>query len=242
MADPDLPVLLFHAPGREFVRPYVERMLSGWKVAGLEDAGHADAAVMLSGCEVYAATEGEGLDESTPADGRLPLARQEVEFRQKAANATDKYLILRCANTIGTGMGGYGMKMARRIASGYFLHFPGNEARVSLIHAQAIAECTAALLEKMNFAPGGVYNLTDGREHKVSDLADALARRINDKKIPTLSTRPQQWLGKLLLRSLWRDYSRTITFSSGKAAGELGLRPFDTLEYMRTHIYDENSL
>jgi len=37
-------------------------------------------------------------------------------------------------------------------------------------------------------------------------------------------------------------YTTTRTFSSARLAQELNFRATDTCRYMRTHIYDENSL
>lgn len=237
-------ILLLSAPGRMFVVPYIERELPQWEIYSPENIGHLqpDAAVMLSGTEIYAVREGSDYDESAPVDGRLPLAAREVELCNLAEQRGIKPVVLRCAVTIGTGMEGYGMDMARDIARGTFFHFPGNQAVVSVIHASQIARLVADICNGAVTPSRKYYNITDLKDTPVHDLAEALAFRMNNKRISTLSTRPQQWMGRIVFGAKYRRYSTSLTFSARAAEKELNFCPEGTVEYMRSHVYDDNSL
>ncbi len=237
-------ILLLSCPGRNFVVPYIERELPEWEIYFPDTIGSQkpDAAVMLSGTEIYAVREGLNLDESCPVDGRLPLAAREVELCRMAEEKGIVPVVLRCAVTIGTGMEGYGMDMARDIARGSFFHFPGNDAVISVIHASQIARLVADICNGVVKPKRRFYNITDMTDTPVHDLAEALAFRMNNKRISTLSTRPQQWMGRIVFSSKYRLYSTSLTFSALAAKEELNFNPEGTVEYMRSHVYDNNSL
>lgn len=232
-------ILLLRAPGREFVRPYIEAQMPEWQV--VETCERPDAAVMLSGTEIYEPSEGEDLDEGTPVNENCPLAEAERRFADECRGAGMSVRILRCANTLGTGMTGYVRALAESIYRGAFFHFPDNEARLSVVHAADVARVVNTLVA--NDKAVGVFNLTDESNPTLHDLAEAIAFRMNEKRISNASTFGQKWLAKLFYGAKrYRQYTTTLTFS-GKAVRELvGVEPLVATEYLRTHVYDENSL
>ena len=241
----DASSLLIVAPGREFVLPYIERELPKAAITMLSPDELAtgdvspEAAVMLSGTEVYAPTEGRMLDESTPVDAAHPLAKAEEVFTAFCKRKGLRPIILRCTNTVGTGMTGYMQQLVRSIYRGTFFHFAGNEAVLSTVHAAQIAANISSLLRHEGPLPSPI-NITDGAEHTLTDVANALAHRMNGKHISTLSTFGQKWLGRMLYGAeRYGTYTRSLTFAS---TADLNLGTIDTVDYLRTHIYDENSL
>lgn len=234
--------VLITAPGREFVLPYIEALLPEGAIVGL-DAEEADVAVMLSGTEVYALPDGAdlaGIDAAV--DGRLPLAYAEKEFAGAAERLGLKPVILRCANTVGTGMTGFPRKLAESIARGTFFHFPANDARISTVHAADVAALVAAIARGEALPKRSVYIVTDGDNPTLHDLADALAFRMNDKRISNLSTWGQRFAGRLFYGADYRRYTTTLTFDGSDAVRDFGFNPTPVVRYLREHVYDENSL
>ena len=219
-----------HAPGGDFMLPYINRA-----IAGIAD--DIDADVMISSTGIYIPGEG-WLDEDCPTDTSSPWVALEDEFRNSTAGR--KAFILRCAPVIGTGMNGSLRRLAEEIYRGFFFHFPGNEARLSIVHACDVGRAVAFLVA--GDAQPGVYNLTDGVDHTLHDIAEAIAFRMGNKRISNLSTKPQQMIGRWLYgKERYRRYTTTSLFSSVKLRS-LGFEPRDTCHYMKTHVYDENSL
>lgn len=244
----EIKYILFSAPGREFVKPYVERELPDYVLVAdaseLPDGANAELAVMLSGCEVYDADEGENLDESTPLRRDSALARAEEELAAEAARAGLPAMILRCANTVGTGMTGFPMSIARSIYRGFYFHFKDNDARLSCVHASQVAAALRLLIEKCTPESGTLtVNITDGSDTTLHDFAEAIVARMGNKRISTLSTWGQIWLGKLFYgKERYRRLTSTLTFSDALLRSLTGPAGESMVDYMRNHVYDEDSL
>ncbi len=242
-------ILFISAPGREFVLPYISRELPGMKIITEQDESIVpEAAIMLSGTELYAAESGTLLDESTPVRSEHPLAYAERDFCSRCAENNTGYIIFRCANTIGTGMTGYPRKLAEAVYRGFLFHFPHNEAHISAVHASTVAQVCRLALEAGLATDSGpenvhIFNLTDGVHPSFDDLVEALAYRIDHKRVSTLSTVGQQWLGRILYgKERYRRMTTTLTFSDAKLRGILGTEPVPVTQYMREHNYDDQSL
>lgn len=232
------PVLIY-APESSFLLPYIHREIPGKEdiVDSFDDK--PAVAVMISSTDIYAPDEG-WLDEETPlADGSHWIGL-ENEFTARAEAAGVPAFILRCAPVVGTGMTGAVRRLAESIYRGVFFHFPGNEARKSIVHATDVARAIRFIAE--NDITPGIYNLTDGVDHTLHDIAEALAYRMTNKRISNLSTRPQQWFGRLVYgKERYAAYTTSTLFSSSRLQAA-GFKPTDTCNYMRTHIYDDSSL
>lgn len=224
------PTVYIFAPEGDFLMPYIRR-----EIAVADDG----TAVMLSSTDIYKPDQG-WLDEDSPLNEASKWYALEKQFTEEANGRGPKAYILRCAPIVGTGMTGQVRRLAEEIYRGFFFHFPGNEARKSVVHAVDVAKAVKFLVE--NDAPAGIYNLTDGVDPTLHDLAEAIAFRMTNKRISNLSTRPQQMIGKFIYgRERYRHYTTSELFSSSRIRA-LGFETVDTCEYMRTHIYDESSL
>lgn len=245
--------LLLFAPGREFVAPYVMQALPDWDVVqltaqALADGSlpAADAAVMLSSTDVYDVPQGgcDNFDESAPVKADSELLALEKTFAGRCSAAGVRYTVFRCANTVGTGMTGLPMKLAGWVYRGWLMHFPGNEARISAVHASDVAACVAAFAGLPDSGSNGlIINLTDGDNPTIHDFLEALAYRMNQKRISVLGTRPQQWIAAVLYGNRrMRLLTTTVTFRGDRARELLGVNPVKVTEYLTTHVYDNSSL
>ena len=226
-----------HTPGREFLWPYIKKAASAHTLT--DNASEADVAIMVSSTDIY--TTGELLlaAENTPANPDSAWIGHENAFAAGCENC--RTVILRCPNVIGTAMTGFPRELAESIFRGTFFHFKGNEARVSAVHAADVAAAIAALAEMPTAE--GVYNICDGENPTLHDLAEAIAFRMNNKRISTLSTRGQLWLGRLIYgKKRYSTYTTSRTFDCSRLCRTIDYRPTPTTEYLRTHVYDENSL
>jgi len=144
----------------------------------------------------------------------------------------DDGTVLECPNIVGTGMTGLPMEIARRIAGGTYFHISGNTARLSVIHASDVAKAV-----RRSLGSGWRLTLTDGADPSFVDFADALAFRINDKRILTLKPLLARFvLGKSLYRTVTTD---AVVYHTSTL---VGFEPTPVVQYLRTHVYDDESL
>lgn len=236
--------LILYSPGTDFVLPYIKAELSGVTILPPEADRHADLAVMLSSCDIYGDGTMENCDEESPLSFDSPWLAMEEDFAAGCRRTGTPYVILRCADIIGTGMTGFTRSLANDIWRGTFFHLPGNVARRSVVHATDIARIVHALAHGGLPSSGlNVFNVSDGTAPSIHDLAEALAYRMCNKRISTLSTRPQQVIGRFLYgKKKVAAYTTTRTFSAARLVRELAFKAVPACEYLRTHIYDDNSL
>lgn len=247
------PYVLVYAPRAKFLQPYFEREFSDYRlIFSAEDAidalvadGPIAGAVMVSSTDIYNVTAGELLTEDTPLDLGSVWSAREKTFSDFCNNLSINGVTLRCANTVGTGMNGFAMRLARGIARGTMMHIKGNEGLISVVHAVDVARYGHLFLQAINenLTDSTVFNITDGVETPVDELINALAFRIKNKDVFTLkSTR----LAKILYgNELYSDLTRRLTFSNALAqtiAAHFGMSPHIVTDYLRTHVYDESSL
>ena len=117
------------------------------------------------------------------SDDKSPWVKLEEEFSAKASASGTPAYILRCAPIVGTGMTGSVRRLAESIYRGVFFHFPGNEARKSIVHATDVARA-ARFIADNTLAPR-IYNLTDGADPTLHDdqntVYDAFSSFISQK-------------------------------------------------------------
>lgn len=251
MADKVRTLAVF-APGREFVLPYLEAALPVWHILRLEKEhlaggcpGDADVAIMLSGTEIYMIPDCgcDKMDESGPIDSSSALAEAERAFGDYCRRVSLNPIVLRCANTVGTGMKGLPMELVRWIHRGWLMHFPGNDTRLSAVHAVDIAECVHQLVEKGLCTGALTLNATDCADPSVHDLCEAFAFRLGSKRIYTLSTKPQQFIARWFYgKRLMHILTTTVTFDGLALRKLVDVKPVHVAEYLTTHVYDESSL
>lgn len=184
-------------------------------------------------------------DPEQPSDNPEPTAAVRIfhtdeereagsDFMEVCRRKSLPVLTLICPNIVGTGMNGRTRRMAEGIYSGRFFHVAGSEGRTSVIHATDVARAAA-----LAAGSEGQFILTDGTSPSIRDLAEALAFRIDDKRLFTLPAWfCRRWYSKEFYSFLTSDTTRTETFTEVFP----DFRPADTLNYLRTHIYDDASL
>lgn len=222
-------------PKREFLHPYVEREFDGFDVEFSLGDNPGDDTVMISSTDVYDVTTGVNYAEDAPV-GDTAAERQFIDW---CTSHGLKPTILRCANIVGTGMTGWPMQLARGVARGTLLHVEGvdDQAVVSVVHAVDVARVARFLRDC-----GKTVNVTDGTATTLHDLIEALAYRIDNKRVGTLKPRWARWIyGKKRLCRL----GSSLTFSDARLRR---LMPADQMplnrvtDYLTHHVYDDASL
>lgn len=224
------PGIIIHIPDNGFLSPYLRHEFS--------DCGESDndivSAVMVSSTDVYDVSEGENIDENTATIPAHRFIKEENEFIDFCNKKNLEPTILRCPHIVGTGMGGMMRRLVNGIYRGTYMHIKHNEARQSVIHAVDVASTARSIKGHT-----GIFNISDGSHPSIHDLAEAFAVRLDNKRISDISPRwARLWYGKDYYESL----TRTLTFSSRIYEVLPTFRPNIVTDYLRTHIYDENSL
>lgn len=222
--------IIFLTPENEFLRPYIEREM------GKCEPKHS---VMISSTDIYIPDSEAITAEDGPTDENSPWAGYEKSFIESHPDG----IILRAAPIVGTGMTGKVRRLAEEIYRARFFHFPGNEARKSIVHATDVAKAAAYIAKNgVQGTDKHIFNLCDGVDPTLHDIAEALAFRMSNKRISTLSTNPQQIIGRMLYGKRYRDYTTDERFNGEALLAAIPLKPVSVCEYLRTHVYDENSL
>lgn len=224
-------VFLF-TPNRDYVRPYFERYMPDFEFTG--DINHADYAIMVSSTDIYDVTQGLNFNELTPLKIDGQEYYNEKEFECLCKSACLRPLILRCANIVATGMKGPVRNMADHIYRGFYLNIVGNEAVISAVHAVDLPKFSLKLLDLP-----GIYNVTDGTSVYMNELADALAWRLGQKRIFSIKA---SWYRLFYGRKKYSLATRSLTYSSEKLLSEVDCKPTSVIEYLKTHVYDSQSL
>ena len=154
----------------------------------------------------------------------------EAGFSDKAAQAP----VLVCPNIVGTGMHGLPMEMAVRINRGTYFHIKDKSAKLSTVHATDVARAVALTLGRP-----GRYVVTDGTTPTYDDLAEAIAVRLGHKRIFTLKER---WARFIMSSRLVDIVTTDNVVEPGEGEAVEGLVPTPVTEYLRTHVYDDESL
>lgn len=214
------PTLYLYAPGHHYLLPYFEREFSDSVVVSDPPVGKLNYAVMVSTADVCKDNDRD---------------RREEMFKRLCAERSVAPCILRVPHVIATGMTGLPMRMARGIARDTLTHIKGNEALIPVIHGVDVAQYAHALLGK-----DVEVEITDGTQTTVDQLIDALARRIKDKTVYTLTPR---WARLLYGKEYYNQLTNSQQVDDSKAralAPDVVLHP--VAEYLTTHVYDDESL
>ncbi len=224
--------IFVHAPGREFVMPFIRRDLRSYALT--EIAGETtDYAVMISTTDVYAVPEGDCFNELAPISDSSDAYLAEAAYIDKCRALGLSPTILRCGHIVGTGMNGLPRRIAESIYRGVFVDIRGNTARQSFVHASDLGQAIGLTL-----GSGEVFNVTDGCDPTMADFADALAVRISQKRLFSVSPRIFRFFyGKRFYGQL----TENKTFSGEKLRSR-GFKAAPVTEYLKTHVYDDESL
>lgn len=179
-------------------------------------------------------------DETLPATAGVRIETDETEGAEHAE--FDEYcrqrqipvVVIRCPYIVGTGMTGLMRKIAAGIYKGTFVHISGNDACISVVHATDVARAASIAAGSQ-----GNYTLTDGTDPSVHDLAEAFAHRMGDKRIFNIAPRwAKLWYGRQYFKTLTTSHTAADTFCTVFT----DLQPASVVEYLKTHVYDEQSL
>lgn len=147
--------------------------------------------VFISSWEVYGTIQGEDIDETHHTWTRNKtgqskiLAEGEVETWGKRHGIVTT--IIRPAPMVGTGMGGWIQDMFQDVINGHYLNVRDQEARWSLVTALDVAR----VIHKV-YQHGGIFNVADGHDRKVSELAQAMSENAGASKRQW--TLPKKWV------------------------------------------------
>lgn len=201
-----LPTLKLLTPGLDFVKPYIIHALS----------------------DVYEIT----VDADAEADTSLAIVRENDlgAVDEKVINT----LLITPDAVIGTGMNGLGRRLAEGIANGRMYHIKGNEARVSTVHATALAEAA-----RITAGTPGRYVVADREPVSMDALIEALATRINGRRVYTLGPRWAWWL--------MPPYLRRLTSTDSVVQADFHehfpqFAPIAACEYLTTHDYTDDTI
>lgn len=227
-----LPILYLCTPGRDFVRPYFERGMTGYTISDRPDG--AACAVMISTTDVYDASEGMNFNELTPLRENSADIAEEKRFADICSANGLQPVILRCAEIVGTGMTGFPRELANRIYRGTYVNIADNTAVRSVVHASSLPEAAAIALKRPD-----IYNVTDRTDTSLNDFADALAWRISQKRVFTLGPK---WFKFIFGKRNYDRQTDSLTFSCEKLSSAGDYEPVRVVEYLKNHVYDESSL
>lgn len=159
-------------------------------------------------------------------------------------------VILRFPMVIGTGMNGEVARMVKMIYRGTYFHVKDCDARVSVIHATDVA--VAVRIAMTHPSMTGEFMISDNVDPTRHELAEALAWRLGQKRIYSLSTKTfaniSRWADRLGISPFNSKQLQLLTTDSvvdttaWNEAAETEWQPQSTVEYLRTHVYDEHSL
>jgi len=210
--------ILIELCGNDFLEPYLRRELEHAVVDDRDDA--KPKPLPKPRVAVKIATDDRKSDSG--------------EFGAACCDLNLPVLSLYCPMIIGTGMTGLPRRIAAGIYKGSYLRIKGNASRVSAVHASDVARAVA-----LAAGTDGAFTITDGVDTALDDLADALAYRLGDKRIFTIKPwMARLWYGKEYYSMLTVDH---LAFDSFSAAFP-DFKPVPVTQYLRTHVYDENSL
>lgn len=201
-----------------------------------------ECVVMLSTVAVYDAENGENLNELTPIKETHDAAIAE-QIVTESLGETPLTILRLPLLTVGTGMGGTLRDMVNAISRGTYNTIKDKDARVSVIHASDIGRAIIAAA-----GTAGIFNLTDRTDPTVALLADALSYRIGKRIFKTTDRAARRFarlasaIGFTRPEKMYRFKTTTLTFSSELFYSKFNLTPTDTVNYLKTHNYDENSL
>lgn len=199
-----LPEIAIELCGNDFLLPYIQQLFPMPEGKSADDIAAPVAGVKIT-TECSSAPADNAFDEYCEAQG-IPV------------------VAIHCPYVVGTAMNGLTRRIAAAIYSGRYVQIRDNKAAISLIHAEDVAQAV-----KQSAGMEGSYVLTDGAETPINSLADALAHRIDNKRLFTIALRwARWWYGKDFFTQLTTDHLFASTLP--------GFAPRNTIEL----LYREN--
>lgn len=194
--------------------------------------------VFISSVAVYGLETGELIKEDTPLLGKTPYALSKIKAEELILDWGKKYgvvtFILRLPLIVGENAPGNLGAMQKAIQAGYYFRVGKGDSRKSMVLAEDIADLIPLLAEY----EGGIFNLTDGVDPKISELDFIMASQVNKsvKVIPIALIKPFAKLGDKISLFPINTYRLEkligqLTFDSSKAKKELNWSPNPVLNW-----------
>lgn len=187
---------------------------------------------LLSSVHVYGLTPGEGVTEDTFLRPDTAYARSKIraekECEKWCAEHGVELTILRVALTAGKGMHGALSEMSEGVRRGIYFHISGNQAKRSVVMADDVASAVRLTLDKP-----GIYNVCDGADRTVVELADAMTANFGtNKRLLTMPRKPLKLMAKLHKGLAYKvgKLTTSVTFSNKKIVEATGMTFYDTVE------------
>lgn len=205
--------------------------------------------VYVSSTEVYGADEGVEINENREPEpvsetGKTKL-KAETLLQEWCAAHNVTLTVLRSPDIVGTGMKGSLRRLVNSIYRGNYHHIDDETARLSVVHATDVARAMVMLQDT-----GGTYNITDGVNPTRHDLVEAIAQRMNSKRVYTLRAKRARTIARICDfipgvnygRKALAERYRSLTFDDSRLRQAINFTPSSVVNYLTTHNYDENSL
>ena len=137
--------------------------------------------VYLSTIAVYGPTDGAVADEDTPPQPDTPYGRTKLEAETFVTGALSERapigVVLRAAAVYGPRIKGNYRTLAEAIARGRYVPIGRGDNRRTLVHEKDLARAVALAADHPG-ACGGIFNVSDGRPHRLADIVEAMYRAI----------------------------------------------------------------
>jgi nucleoside-diphosphate-sugar epimerase len=198
--------------------------------------------IYISSVEVYGKVDGENLDETENTWAKtatgLHCIRTESALEQWCRDHAVTLTILRPAMMFGYGVAGEAAEMFDQVMRGSYINIRDHAPLRSLVMAYDVVRVAKAI-----YPQGGIYNVTDGLQHTLPQLALAMGQNSGkNKKCFYLTYKWAKILGKIgdilpfigILLDSYKLQSRTnsLTYSNAKLVAALpsDFQFFNTLE------------
>ncbi|MDE6786700.1 MAG: NAD(P)-dependent oxidoreductase [Muribaculaceae bacterium] len=146
--------------------------------------------VYVASWEVYSPDSGEGVKEDHQLWAATKVgqskARAEEIVRNWCADHNVLLTIVRPARMFGKGVKGEMRTLFNDVVNSRYIHIRGNDAKLSLVCASDVAEA----IEKLH-SIGGTFNISDGKDTKWIELAEAMSSNSGAMKRQTFL--PKKW-------------------------------------------------
>lgn len=190
----------------------------------------------LSSVHVYGNDPGTDVEESCFLRPDTPYSRSKIRAEKLLEQWCEAHgvtlTLLRPALTAGRGMHGRLARMADAVSRGNYMHLRGNTGVRSLVMADDVARAV-----RLTLGLPGIFNVSDGKEHRIIDIADAMAANFStDKRILSMPRGVVKWGLRLCpipkLKNTVATLTASATFSNKALVEATGLQPYDTVEVM----------
>lgn len=212
------PLMAVRAPGLEFIHKYFDREFDCDITGDLPDEGDVSGAVMVV--------------------SSLNTSVDTTSYVDWCASRELRSIVLRVPHVIGTGMKGLPLALARGVMRGTTLCIRDNMTKIAVIHAVDIPRVVRAIIDEGGTDPVDIT--VSAPPVGVNDLIQALGHRIKDKRVGSIKPRWARALyGSERFAELTTDYVVNTEAFDARFPGFEFVNP---VEYLTTHVYDDESL